>query len=305
MVSEDFVRIFLYGVPAVVGAAAITLSSAQTSIYFIGNSVTDTVNYEAFSEMARHADPDVEIGRHTIPGSPLSWTWEHPESGHWTEDHGPFFKALSTRSWSVLSLQPFDRQLEGMDDSDAVMGANFIRKALKGTPANDLRVLVYSRWPRRDSETATTFYGRTFAEQWERPYTNPSYDGGNETRDYFERVLEAWREQFPGLRINLVPVGDVLFRLDEKIAAGKVPELKDITDLYSDAIHFDRHDPPGNVVSYLVALTFYATIFGKSPVGDETYARWGIQNPALAKTLQETVWEVVSTHPLSGVKPPP
>ena len=288
---------------AVFEAAAIAASWAGTSIYFIGNSVTDTVQYDKFLAMARAAESEVEIGRHTIPGSPLSWTWEHPDGGSWSEEHGPFLKALSSRSWNVLSLQPFDRQLDGDADSDAVMGANFIREALKGTPEKELRVLVYSRWPRRDDENASTFYGRSFGDQWDRQYVNPSYDGANETRDYFEQVLENWRSQFPGLQIDLVPVGDVLARLDEKIAEGKVPEIQAITDLYSDSIHFDRKDPPGYVGSYIVALTFYSTIFGQSPEGDETFTHWGIENPDLARALQETVWEVVSSHPQSGVKP--
>ncbi len=265
----------------------------SVSIYFIGNSVTDTVNYSRFKELVTGLGQEIEIGRHTIPGSPLSWTWQHPEGGNWSEEHGPFLEALSNHKWDVLSLQPFDRQLDGGEDSDAEIGARFIREALKGNPGNALRVLVYSRWPRRDSDTALTFYGRSYAEQWERNYSNPSYDGGNETREYFELVREAWKQEFPELRIDLVPVGDVLFQLSEKIDAGEIPKLTAITDLYSDGIHFYDGQPHGNIGSYLVALTFYATIFERSPEGDDSYALWDIDDPDLAKVIQQTVWEVV------------
>ena len=269
-------------------------ATSQCRVYFIGNSVTDAINYERFARLAEEKSEEVIIGRHTIPGSPLSWTWEHPDGGNWTEEFGPFQQALTTTSWDVLSLQPFDRQLDGGEDSDEVMGANFIREALKGNPGNHLRVLVYARWPRRDSDSSDTFYGRTYIEQWERPYTNPSWDGGNETRDYFQKVREAWKSQFPDLRIDIVPVGEVLARLASKIEQGGIPGIQTIADIYSDQIHFYDDLEIGNIGGYVAALTFFATIFEKSPVGDTTYGLWNIADPALAKTLQEIVWEVVS-----------
>lgn len=286
-------------------AAAVTSPApAQSSVYFIGNSVTDTINYDRFSALLAEGGKTADVGRHTIPGAPLSWIWEHPDGGAWMEQHGPFLQALTSRAWNVLSLEPFDRQLDGGPDSDAEMGAAFIREALKATPPAPLRVLVYSRWPRRDSETALTFYGRSYTDQWDREYTNPSWDGGNETRDYFEKVLANWRGQFPGLRIDLVPVGDVLDRLSRQIEAGAAPGLSDITDLYADAIHFHTDRPEGDIGSCLVAMTFYSVIFGEPPPSSAPRL-WEINDSGLARLLRDIVWETVSTNPLTGVKPAP
>ena len=55
-------------------------------------------------------------------------------------------KALADYQWDVLSLQPFDRYIEG-NDGDLTMAKNFIDLTLKKSP--NVQVYIYSRWPRR------------------------------------------------------------------------------------------------------------------------------------------------------------
>jgi hypothetical protein len=286
-------------------AMALTASAGETlHVYHIGNSVTDTIKYDRLAKVAEGMGDAYKYGRHTIPGAPLSWTYENPDGGFGEEPYGRFEKALPGFVWDAITLQPFDRQLSG-SDGDRAMGAAFIQEALKQPENAKARILVYSRWPRRDSEEATTFYGRTYQEQWERSYTEPSYDGGFETRDYFEQVLEAWREDFPAMTVEMVPVGDVLYAMADQIDSAQLPPFKSITEIYTDAIHFDDGGEHGNVGSYAVALTFYATLFKKSPVGDKEFGLWGIKDPALAAKIQKIVWKVVAGHPYSGVPPDP
>ena len=113
------------------------------------------------------------------------------------------------------------------------------------------------------------------------------------------------REAYPNLKkpILMIPVGDVLFELDRRAKAGKVPGLKGVEELYVDGIHFN------NVGAFVVGTTFYATMFKKDPTGAD-FRPYGpgtkqkLDQPItqeLAAAVQRTVWDVVSRHPYSGI----
>jgi hypothetical protein len=85
-------------------------SQISLQVYFVGNSVTDTIKYPALAELAKSRGHNHVWGRHMIPGAPLQWIWEHPKDG------------------------------------DLTMAKNFIDLALPKSP--DLQVYVYARWPR-------------------------------------------------------------------------------------------------------------------------------------------------------------
>jgi len=82
-----------------------------------------------------------------------------------------------------------------------------------------------------------------------------------------------------------------------------------VLNFYADNTHLN--DQPhngkdsGTIGSYVAAITFYATLTGESPVGltVKPYEMFDAEQDAeLIKALQETVWEVVTTHPQSGVR---
>lgn len=63
----------------------------------------------------------------------------------------------------------------------------------------------------------------------------------------------------------------------------------------------------GTIGSYVAALTVYSTLSGQSPVGLTTapYEQFDAKADAgLIEALQETVWEVVSNHPHTGLGGP-
>ena len=66
--------------------------------------------------------------------------------------------------------------------------------------------------------------------------------------------------------VLMVPVGDVLLELHERMKAGRVPGFNDIAQVYVDGIHFN------NVGSYVVGTTFYATLFQDDPRGHDRRA---------------------------------
>jgi PKD repeat protein len=262
------------------------------SAYFVGNSVTDAINLNGLDALAESKGNTHNWGRHMIPGAGLQWIWEHPADGFNEAPYGLYPNALGNYTWDVLSLQPFDRQLNNGPGDDVPMAANFINRA-KGRSPN-MQVYVYSRWPRKQTEKAPeTADGWNFL--WLQTYTG-GYDGTNETKDYFERLTNQLRANHTDIKpVRMVPVGQVFHALNNKMKAGQVPGYTNIWQVYTDGIHM------GGVGSYIASCTYFATLYSQSPVGMSVPSQYGTISPDLARIIQETAWSVVTTEPLSGV----
>jgi len=276
---------FLFSLIAVVLTASSAFAQTTLRVYHIGNSVTDTIRYPKLKEMAAAKNKTYTYGRHMIPGAPLEWIYKHPKDGFQEDPYGFYPKALPEFEWDVLTLQPFDRHLDG-PDGDVQMAKNYIDLLLKKSP--NARIYLYSRWPRKDNDGTLDF-----GKKWSRTYTG-DWDNTEETADYFRRLLTELRKAYPAQakRILLIPVGDVLLELDKQMKAGKVPGYKSITELYADGIHLN------DMGSYVVGCTFYATLFQDSPKGLPGKP-YNVANPKVEAVLQETVWKVVQAEPLA------
>jgi Mlc titration factor MtfA (ptsG expression regulator) len=287
-------------------------------VYYIGNSVTDTIRYGPLTELAATRGVKITWGRHMIPGAPLEWLYTHPNDGFREEPFGGWQKALNEFAWDVVSLQPFDCHLYGKNDKGEEVGdveliVKLARMAATKNP--DVQVYIYARWPRvtvggksvpfdkNDYDPAKPGSGNDLSKvddyltRWEAKYTG-GWDATNETRDYFENLLREVRKATPELKkpVLLVPVGHVLAELHAQMKAGKVPGWTSIYQFYKDGIHLNE---PG---SYTVACTYFATLLKQSPAGQPTqpYGEIGAQ---LAKVIQQTAWRVVRSVPeaLPGV----
>jgi hypothetical protein len=100
----------------------------------------------------------------------------------------------------------------------------------------------------------------------------------------------------------VVPVGQAVIALREKIIAGQAPGLKTQEDLFTDAIGHAKAP-----LQALVAYCHFAVIYKTSPVGLPVpgvlkNAKLGEETEKLNTLLQELAWEAVTHHPLSGVK---
>ena len=272
------------------------IMSDTQRIYFIGNSVTDTINQAGLKALANSQNHDLIWRRQMIPGAPLSWIWEHPNDGFNEEPFGRYPNALNQYTWDGLSLQPFDRPLSG-EDGDLAMASNFINLAKQRNP--DLQVYVYQRWPRKPEGNQNPS-----AEEWNQIWLRP-YAGGyanNESRAYFTTLAQAIKSAYPDLKAPIVvPVGEVLYELNKKMQSGQVPGYSSIWQLYSDNIHFN------NMGAYIAAATFYATVYKADPLNVPIPAQYGAIDPALAKIFQQTVWETIgaggSTNPINAIDP--
>lgn len=298
---------------------ALPLSATTNAIrvYFIGNSVTDTVRYGELGQLAAARGVKLDWGRTMIPGAPLEWIYTHPNDGFQREPYGRWTNALNHFAWDAVSLQPFDRQLhgknqEGQDLGDVALIKEFAQMAARVNP--DVQIYLYARWPRVTSGGKGVSFDKNdydptqpgsgndlskvddFTARWEARYSG-GWDNSNETRDYFETLLRAVRTETPFLKKPplLVPVGQVMNELHRQMKANRVPGYTSIYQFYKDGIHLNEAG------AYLVGCTYFATLLKQSPVGLPT-TQYGKLDPALAEVIQKTVWQIVTAHPDSGVK---
>jgi hypothetical protein len=107
--------------------------------------------------------------------------------------------------------------------------------------------------------------------------------------------------------IHVVPGGPVLAAVVAQIAAGRIPGLRHRDDLFAvvdgkvDTIHLN------DVGHYIIALTHYAVLYHRSPVGlphDLARADGTPIDPMsqdTARALQQVVWQTVISYPFTGI----
>jgi hypothetical protein len=264
----------------------------QLRVYHIGNSVTDTLKYQAFGRMVASRGHGYVWGRHMIPGCPLWGLWMD-QGGFQEKPYGASRNALTNFDWDVVTLQPFDRLLDKDIDPDLPSCEKFIELIVARKP--DTQVFIYARWPRRDEVKGSQpieYQPLDYQAKWARPYSG-KWDQSFEARDYFHVLADALNKKFEGKLVRpvrVLPVGDVLAELDRRIRAGEVEGLSSIEQIYTDHIHLNH------VGSYAVGATFFATLYNESAVGLPTQAYGQITEP-VARAIGESVDKVLGLTP--------
>ncbi len=205
------------------------------------------------------------------------------------------------------------------------------------------RFYVYATWPPLPVILEQEGEDKSYAAFYAQPYDDPN--AVNICADFFRQLVEGLNARHPDLPVpvRLIPAGEVFAHLDRKIRARDVPGIDaffarnhsyyadsrkssksqgvydpeffdpdfGIFNVYADNIHLNDqpHNGPteGAIGSYIAALTVFATLSGRSPVGltAEPYEQFDpVADAALIRALQEAVWETVAGHPLTGVPAP-
>ncbi len=291
--------------------------------YHIGNSLTAQFlrcfpqtdfapNGPAIELISDQLDLDWQYGYDLIAGAPLHWHWSHPQDGNTHGGFGQFPEALPGHDWDFITLQPHNSRLglEGEEGGDVTVASRMVGMALENPRNRDMRVYIYSSWVKRPKQRneegdIVRVEPVDFEKEWLAQNDPPKIF----TRQYFEALVDALNstDELQELvhPVRLIPVGDVLLALDRRLRDGAMEDLDpttepvDINDAYAGGIHLN---PIGQVV---IASTWYATLFGRSPVGLDL-------RPLLEDTglhlsdeqmhiIQETAWDVVRHHPMTGV----
>jgi hypothetical protein len=211
---------------------------------------------------------------------------------HWNvaDDKNKAKEALRTGKVDVLTLSPIYLPDEGIE--------NFARLALEHNPK--VRVTVQEFW--------------LAYEEFDKvnPLKNRKVDHNAPTSESLRKAHEPYfTEMDDHIRdlntklgkqiLFIVPAGQAVIALREKIIAGQAPGLKMQDDLFLDAIGHPK--PP---LQALAVYCQFAVIYQRSPIGLPVPAVMAktnnTDNEKLNRLLQELAWDAVINHPLSGVK---
>lgn len=267
---------------------------AKKRVYWIGNSVTDGVKYQAVDSIASAEGYDHIWGRHMIPGAPLDWLFTHPNDGFSEPPFGfpttAFAAPPGGYQWDDITFQPFDRDLQS--DREVI---NQYLDMVRKTPANlnNTRPYIYQRWFGKVRDPGQTAAG--WNTQWLLPYDDPSLPPDNATKDFSERLVDLIRADNPDLApALLIPIGEVFHQLNIKMAAGQIPGYTSIWQVYEDGIH------PTPTGCYIATCTAYATLYWKDPRGTTVPTASGAVDPSIVAAIQQTVYEVVFSYEYAG-----
>lgn len=304
------------GLDDITGARIPYPQGAQKRLYFIGNSVTDTVNYSDLETIAE--DPTLSEythiwGRKMIPGAPLDYHYEYLEEGLSESPFGLPSNAFPNYVWDDISFQPFSRHLT--PDREAI--TDFLALA-KQNPENigNTRPWIYGWWCSLNlvkSATGLTGSGADGAlvipddlailtpQHWRDTWLNQVYDtstenGPFECQDYYEKLTLAVRADHPDLPPALmIPIGRVMNTLNEKMAAGEIPGYTSIFQLYADGVHLNSNG------RFLACMTAYAALYWQDPRGIQPTDELAAEvDPDLIAPITDSVYETVFSYNLAG-----
>lgn len=266
---------------------------AQTSKGLPGQRVFTTAHsFHAFvprilAELAKSADKKdhKQVGISALGGSQVIRHWNLPDERNKAK------QALRTGEVDVLTMSPIFLPDAGIE--------NFTALALKHNPK--VHIALQEFWlpfdtydPKLKKRPKKVDHNALNAEQLRKLHA-----------PYFESMdkhVKALNTKFGKQVIYVVPVGQAVNALREKIIAGMAPTLKEQEDLFKDAIGHPH--PPLRV---LVSYCHFAVIYRQSPVGlplprilDQRKNRDQLMK--LNRLLQQLAWEAVIAHPLSGVR---
>jgi hypothetical protein len=219
---------------------------------------------------------------------------------HWEPDLP--VKGFEESNWHPQHRDPHEALAEGSYDAVVLTDTVEIRDSIKyhdsqgylhkwataawaGNP--QARVYLYETWHQLDDpEGWLTRLDLDLGRYWER--------------DILRRALAHDDVTRP---IYVVPGGQVMAAFVRRVEdAGGIGSISSRADLFSDQIHFNDHG------AYLVALTHYAVLYGRSPVGLPHSGLTDVKGEPLddpgaeaARAMQETVWQVVTAYPPTGV----
>ncbi len=276
-----YVGVFIFSLGFVFRADAITY-------YQIGNSLTfdSYPANSAFVEVANNNGQTITSnGWHVRAGQQLNYIFSNPDdpenllgpSGNWQV-------ALTSYPLDIITFQPFydGTSTLGSDTSVIVSWIN-----LASNNASPGAVFyIYEAWPKRISTM-------TYSEQWVETTVNSDTQPTRLNRSYITTLLSRVASE-TGKPVQVIPIGEVWFHVEELINQGVITELGSAYDLYRDDLHAN------DIGKSLIAWTMYASFFQESAVGVELTDIYSFFNDAptrmdaiLALKLQKAVDDVV------------
>ncbi len=209
-------------------------------ILFVGHSLVGPTLPDLVAAGLDHLGEPAVVQAQIINGAPLAYGWDHSDQAEGVD--GRAVLAEGVTDLILTEAIPLAGQIEWNDSAGSV--ARWADAARAGNP--DVRVWVYETWHSLASG----------------PGAQVPDDPGGEVpwRQRIDDDLANWMA-IAGDDARLIPAGQAMGRLADQIAAGAVPGLSDIRDVFADDIH------PNGKGLYFIAMVQIAAITGRSPEG--------------------------------------
>jgi hypothetical protein len=275
-------------VPSLFAADRPTATPKGQRIFIAGHSFHIPI-VSPLGQIAKSAGIDQTLaGTQSIGGSTTTQHWERADEMNTAK------QAIKAGKVDVLTLSPHHKLMP-----DPAID-KFVDLVLENNPQG--RVLLQASWMLSDGQSkGFTTASRDTADPaelrktWESLYYVP-------LRKQVKSINDAHAQKLRRPVVLIVPAGEALLRLRERVAKGEVPGIAKQSDLYRDAS--GHGGPPMGV---LTAYCHFAVIYGRSPVGlpvPDTLkaANLGENTAKVNRILQECAWESVASEPASGVK---
>lgn len=280
---------------AVAFSAAAARGAEASRVYHVGNSLTNqSMGSDALKNLAANRDIDITYGHHIRCGQGLGYIVANPEDTCVTPNaFGTFAPALANNPWDVVTLQTYGDTYE--TNKSAI---RHMIDTTRGNAANQAtRFYIFEGWPQNFSPASNDY-----SQHWLRTY-DPSIpdDSSNRlrtwSRDYSDNLMSQLRsaEFNAPIEIKRIRTGEVFYRLDQLAEAGQLGATTEIEQWYADAYHMNDFG------AYASRLTMLAAVYGENPAGLPAPAG---MSPEIAALVQQTVWDVVTSDPYSGVPEP-
>jgi hypothetical protein len=225
----------------------------------------------------------VAVGTHFLGGSRVVEHWHRPDPYNGAK------RALRAGGVDVLTLSPIFHPDEGID--------HFTRLALEHNPS--IRVTVQVSWVPFDGVIAANHYpSGTGRDSWTAADLRELHE------PYFlsvDKEVESLNRGYGRPILSVVPVGQALLRLRERVHRREAAGLNSQNELFVDPLGH-----PAIPVQVLAAYTHFAVLYRRSPVGLPAPAVLGRgRKVELNHLLQELAWQAAVAHRLSGLAGPP
>jgi hypothetical protein len=255
-----------------------------------GHSLTDPLfgqpwpgQYVTLMSRLRNTWAGDDIGKSTIPGSPMWWRWEN-SSGYpdarqninefallsITEVAGLCYEGGSTQGWYLDCIQDQRNWLSTW--------TNYAWN--NGNSGQGAATLLWTNWVNIDGSDGP------FRQMLDN--LNPEW----------ERMQDFANNNRPlgAPPVYMIPGNRMMARLYDDVQAGLVPGISQFSDFFADNIHVN------NLGNFAIAMIHYACIYNASPVGldheliDNPAPGTQMPSEALALYIQNMVWDVVTSY---------
>jgi hypothetical protein len=262
------------------------LASTVFSVVMVGHSLFGNTGPDMLEAAIAATSDSVEVRAQITNGAPLKYNWDRSRDAEGIDARAVLPQGTTT-DLILTEAIPLANHLKWSETG--VYAQAFAGLALSGRA--DARVFVQETWHSLKSGTGEEIeYDEKAATPWR---VRLQEDLGD-----WESIVALLRAGVPDgdVRVQLIPAGQALARLDDAIAAGEVPELTAISDVFDDDIHLNATG------HYFVSMVQYAVLTRANPEGlphrvkDRYGKAFDGPDAALAAALQRVAREAVEAY---------